>query len=50
MKSDALHTCKATIVRRQLAGSTIWSMVAAPLSGTRAWRHTSTGNDTFTSE
>ena len=26
------------------------SSAAAPLSGTRGWRHTSTGNDTFTSE
>ncbi len=34
----------------QTAGSTTTSMLAAPLSGTRAWRHTSTGKETFTSE
>jgi len=34
----------------QTAGSTMTSMVAAPLSGTRGCRQTSTGNDTFTSE
>jgi hypothetical protein len=34
----------------QTAGSTIWSMAAAPLSGTRGCRQTSTGNDTLTSE
>jgi imidazolonepropionase-like amidohydrolase len=32
------------------AGSTMTSMVAAPLSGTRGCRHTSTGNDALTSE
>ena len=32
------------------AGSTSMSMLAAPLSGTRGWRHTSTGNETLTSE
>jgi GntR family transcriptional regulator, vanillate catabolism transcriptional regulator len=39
-------------VRRecQTAGSRTASMLAAPLSGTRAWRHTSTGNETLTSE
>ncbi len=31
-------------------GSTTTSKVDAPLSGTRGWRHTSTGNDTVTSE
>ncbi len=35
---------------RQTAGSTTTSMLAAPLSGTRGWRHTSTGNEAFTSE
>ena len=34
----------------QTAGSTTMSMLAAPLSGTRGWRHTSTGNEAFTSE
>ena len=34
----------------QTAGSTTTSILAAPLSGTNGWRHTSTGNDTFTSE
>ena len=32
----------------QIAGSTTASMVEAPLSGTRGWRHTSTGNETVT--
>ena len=43
-QSDASHA------GGQTAGSTTTSMLAAPLSGTRGWRHTSTGNDTFTSE
>jgi len=34
----------------QTAGSISMSMLAAPLSGTRGWRHTSTGNEAFTSE
>ena len=33
----------------QIAGSTTASMLDAPLSGTRGWRHASTGNDTVTS-
>jgi len=32
------------------AGSITASISAAPLSGTRGWRHTSTGNDTLTSD
>ena len=35
--------------RAQIAGSTTASIAEAPLSGTRGWRHTSTGNDTVTS-
>ncbi len=34
----------------QTAGSISMSMLAAPLSGTRGWRQTSTGNEAFTSE
>ena len=33
---------------RQIAGSTSASIADAPLSGTRGWRQTSTGNDTVT--
>ncbi len=41
---------RVALLPRQTAGSTTTSMVAAPLSGTRGWRHTSTGNETLTSE
>ena len=34
----------------QTAGSTSMSMLAAPLSGTLGWRHTSTGKETLTRE
>ena len=34
----------------QTAGSTTMSMLAAPLSGTLGWRHTSTGNEALTRE
>ena len=50
-RSDLRRTVfSATSTLAQTAGSTTTSMLAAPLSGTRGWRHTSTGNDTFTSE
>ena len=50
---EAILTRRRAAIYRssdQTPGSTTWSIVAAPLSGTRGWRHTSTGNDTFTSE
>ena len=52
----AHRPCRVEVLRlfhraaRSDRGFDDWSILAAPLSGTYGWRHTSTGNDTFTSE